>query len=326
MLDASSRLLRLLSLLQSRHEWSGADLAESLGVTTRTVRRDIDRLRELGYRIDSVPGVAGGYRLSVGNRLPPLLLTDEEAVAIAVGLRTAAGGTVHGIEEFSVQALAKLERVLPVRLRHQVRAFQSTMVPLTASAGPTIDPDLLTQLATSCYGHERVSFDYVNSRGGQSERRVEPYRLVYTSWRWYLLAYDLDKDDWRTFRVDRVRGPVRPGHRFTPRELPADDIRAYVSRAVSYRPYRYQATILLRAPVRQLAEGLPPTAGHLEAVDESSCLLRTGANSLDKLALYIGLMGADFEVLEPAELRDHVRALADRFARGGLVTAEPDRR
>ncbi|MBX6383270.1 MAG: YafY family transcriptional regulator [Microbispora sp.] len=322
---ASSRLLRLLSLLQSRPEWPGADLAQSLGVTTRTVRRDIDRLRELGYRIDSLPGVAGGYRLSVGNRLPPLLLTDEEAVAIAVGLRTAAGGTIHGLEESSVQALAKLERVLPVRLRHQVKALQAATVPMTAATGPTIDPDLLTQLATACYGHERVSFGYTGSGGERTGRRVEPYRLVYTSWRWYLLAYDLDRDDWRTFRVDRVRGPVRREHRFTPRELPMDDVRAYVSRAVSHHPYRYQATILLRAPVRRLAEGLPPTAGQLEAVDDTSCLLRTGANSLDKLALYIGLMGADFEVLEPAELRDHVRALAERFARGSVVTADPER-
>ncbi len=315
MLETSARLLRLLSLLQAHRDWSGADLADRLGVTTRTIRRDVDRLRELGYPVDAAPGVAGGYRLGAGAVLPPLLLDDDEAVAIAIGLSTAAGGTVAGIEETSLRALAKLEQVLPSRLRHRVNALQSITVPLSAPAGPTVDPALLTAIAAACRAKEGVRFGYAGHEGTTGTKRVEPYRLVHTGRRWYLLAFDTGRDDWRTFRVDRIEAPLSPGPRFIPRALPAEDISAYVSQAVSSAPYRYQARILMRAPIEVVAERSSPAAEHLEAIDEHSCMLFTGSHSLDGLLVFLGLKGIDFQVLDPPELIEHVRVLAERLTR-----------
>ncbi|WP_433510219.1 helix-turn-helix transcriptional regulator [Nonomuraea sp. CA-143628] len=311
MLETSARLLRLLSLLQSRPDWPGAELAERLGVTTRTVRRDVDRLRDLGYPVDSATGITGGYRLGVGAALPPLLLDDDEAVAVAVGLRAAATGTVTGIEETSLRALAKLEQVLPSRLRHRVGAMQSAILPLTGP-GPTVDPDLLTALAAACRAHEGIRFGYQ-----QRTRRVEPYRVVHTGRRWYLLAFDLDRDDWRTFRVDRMDSAPQPGPRFTPRPEPAEGVHAYVSNALTSSPYRYRATILFHAPLDVVAEHTSPTAGRLEHRDADSCLFYAGGDSLDKIALYVALKGIDFQVLDPPELKDHVRALAGRLTNAG---------
>jgi predicted DNA-binding transcriptional regulator YafY len=315
MLETSARLLRLLSLLQAHRDWSGADLADRLGVTTRTIRRDVDRLRELGYPVDAAPGVAGGYRLGAGAVLPPLLLDDDEAVAIAIGLSTAAGGTVAGIEETSLRALAKLEQVLPSRLRHRVNALQSITVPLSAPAGPTVDPALLTTIAAACRAKEGVRFGYAGHEGATGTKQVEPYRLVHTGRRWYLLAFDTGRDDWRTFRVDRIEAPLSPGPRFIPRALPAEDISAYVSQAVSSAPYRYRARILMRAPIEVVAERSSPTAEHLEAIDEHSCMLFTGSHSLDGLLVFVGLKGIDFQVLDPPELIEHVRVLAERLTR-----------
>jgi predicted DNA-binding transcriptional regulator YafY len=315
MLETSARLLRLLSLLQAHRDWSGADLADRLGVTTRTIRRDVDRLRELGYPVDAAPGVAGGYRLGAGAVLPPLLLDDDEAVAIAIGLSTAAGGTVAGIEETSLRALAKLEQVLPSRLRHRVNALQSITVPLSAPAGPTVDPALLTAIAAACRAKEGVRFGYAGRDGATVTKRVEPYRLVHTGRRWYLLAFDTGRDDWRIFRVDRIEAPLSPGPRFIPRALPAEDISAYVSQAVSSAPYRYQARILMRAPIEVVAERSSPAAEHLEAIDEHSCMLFTGSHSLDGLLVFVGLKGIDFQVLDPPELIEHVRVLAERLTR-----------
>ncbi|MEV4754840.1 YafY family protein [Micromonospora sp. NPDC049559] len=309
MLETSARLLRLLSLLQSRRDWPGAELAERLGVTTRTVRRDVDRLRDLGYPVESATGTTGGYRLGVGAALPPLLLDDDEAVAVAVGLRAAATGTVTGIEETSLRALAKLEQVLPSRLRHRVGAMQSAILPLTGP-GPTVDPDLLTTLAAACRAHEGIRFGYQ-----QRTRRVEPYRLVHTGRRWYLLAFDLDRDDWRTFRVDRIDPAPQPGPRFTPRPEPAEGMHAYVSDALTASPYRYRATILFHAPLDVVAEHTSPTAGRLEHRDAHSCLFHAGGDSLDKIALYVALKNIDFQVLDPPELKDHIRALGHRLTR-----------
>src|SRR5690349_22043257 len=219
MLETSARLLRLLSLLQGRRDWTSAELATRLGVTTRTIRNDVGRLRELGYPVDARPGVAGGYRLGTGGALPPLLLDDEEAVAVAIGLRTAASGPVAGIEETSVRALAKLQQVLPSRLRHKVSAFQSYALPVP-SVGPQADPDVLTVIAGACRAHERLRFDYEAHSGAASRRTVEPYRLVSSLQRWYLFAWDVDKADWRTFRVDRMRPKTPTGPRFTARDLP----------------------------------------------------------------------------------------------------------
>jgi predicted DNA-binding transcriptional regulator YafY len=315
MLETSARLLRLLSLLQSRRDWTGTELAVRLGVGLRTVRRDIDRLRDLGYPVDATPGVAGGYRLGVGAAVPPLLLDDEEAVAVAISLHTATTGSVAGLEETSLRALTKLQQMLPSRLRHRISAFQTTTVPL---AGPgsrpdRADPDLLTAVAAACRDQRRLRLRYPG-RDGLVTRDVEPHRLVHTPRRWYLLAWDVDRRDWRTFRVDRIQGPLGPpGARFTPRQLPSDDVAAYVSQSISSAPYRYQARILFQAPREAVAQRSSPTAGRLEAVDQHTCILHTGSNSLDELALYVGLKGFDFQVLDPPELIGFLRDLSGRL-------------
>ncbi|GAA1995431.1 helix-turn-helix transcriptional regulator [Catenulispora subtropica] len=309
MLQTSARLLRLLSLLQSRPDWGGTELAERLDVTPRTVRRDVDRLRELGYPVESTPGTAGGYRLGVGAALPPLLLDDDEAVAVAVGLRGAAAGWLTGIEETSLRALSKIEQILPSRLRHRVDTVQTAIMLLPGDC-PVVDAALLTALAGACRAHEGVRFRYRDRT-----RRVEPYRVARAGRNWYLLAYDLDREDWRTFRVDRVGGPLQPGARFTPRPEPAGDAVTYLSDAITRAPYRYQATILFHAPLEKVAATTTPTAGRLEARDEHSCLYYTGAEALDTIAVYIALKGFEFEVVDPPELKDYVSALAARLSR-----------
>jgi predicted DNA-binding transcriptional regulator YafY len=313
MLETSARLLRLLSLFQARRDWTGAELAERLGVAPRTVRRDVEKLRGLGYPVNATGGVAGGYRLGAGAAMPPLLLDDDEAVAVAIGLRGAAGGSVAGVAEASVRALAKLEQVLPSRLRHRIGGLHSMVVPLLAG-GPTVDPETLTAIAAACRDRLRLRFDYRGRDGAESVRTTEPHRLVHTGRRWYLVAYDLERADWRTYRVDRMRPRTPTGPRFVPRDPPADAA-AFLSQSVASAPYRYQARILMRAPLAAVADRGSPTAGRLEPVDEHSCVLHTGANSLDTIALYVGLKGFDFEVLDPPELVGYVRELARRFAR-----------
>jgi len=314
MLETSARLLRLLSLLQNRRDWTGPALAERLGVTTRTVRNDVERLRSLGYPVHATPGVAGGYRLGAGAALPPLLLDDEEAVAVAVGLRTAAGGTIAGIEETSLRALAKLEQVLPAHLRHRVNAVQAYTVPVPGS-GPTVDAGVLAALAGACRDHERLRFDYAGHDGSASVRTTEPHRLVHRRGRWYLVAWDVDRRDWRTFRVDRVRPRVPTGPRFTPRELPGDgDVAAYVTEGVGAALWRYRARVLLHAPAADVVARMP-AAARIEPVDEGRCVAEVGADTYHMLAHYVGLLDVDFEVLEPPELAEHVRRLAARYAR-----------
>jgi predicted DNA-binding transcriptional regulator YafY len=318
MLETSARLLRLLSLLQSRRDWTGPDLAERLQVTARTVRRDVERLRTLGYPVHATSGTAGGYRLGAGAALPPLLLDDEEAVAVALCLRTGAGGSVEGIEETSVRALAKLEQVLPSRLRHRVQAMQAVTMP-TGGSPAMVGQDVLTVIGAACRDREQLRFDYRDHGGTASRRTVEPYRLVHYGRRWYLLAYDIDRDDWRTFRIDRIEPRPPAGPRFTPRELP-EDAAAYVAKGVNARPYRFQALIILHTP----AEALPryeewSRAGMITPIDDHSCEMRTGFESLDALVLYTGMLGVDFEVREPPELADHLRKVAARLVRA----AEP---
>ncbi|MET4661407.1 putative DNA-binding transcriptional regulator YafY [Streptomyces sp. PvP037] len=316
MLETSARLLRLLSLLQAHREWSGPDLADRLGVSARTVRRDVDRLRELGYPVNASPGTGGGYQLGAGAELPPLLLDDEEAVAVAVGLRTAAGQGVEGIGETSVRALAKLEQVLPDRLRRRVGALNAFTVPMLRGPGPNaVDPAVLTELAHLCRDAERLRFEYRGHDGTPSRRTVEPHRLVCSERRWYLVAWDLGREDWRTFRVDRIAPRPPHGPRFVPREPPAEDLAAYVSRGVSTRAYASHAVVRLLAPVEEAAERISPTAGTLEPEGPHSCLLRTGAASLDVMVIHVMLLGFDFEVLEPAGLIDAVRTAHDRLAR-----------
>ncbi|MGW1772430.1 helix-turn-helix transcriptional regulator [Streptomyces sp. NPDC002104] len=316
MLDTSARLLRLLSLLQAHREWTGADLAGRLGVTPRTVRRDVDRLRELGYPVNASPGTGGGYQLGAGAELPPLLLDDDEAVAVAVGLRTAAGNGVEGIGEASVRALAKLEQVLPSRLRSRVSALNRFTVPMLRGAGASaVDPSVLTELAGVCRDTERLRFGYRDHGGTVTRRTVEPHRLVCSERRWYLVAWDLDREDWRTFRVDRIEPRPPHGPRFTPRPPPAEDLAAYVSQGISQRVYAARAVILLRVPQEEAARIVGPADGTLEPLDERSCILRTGAVSLDVLVIHIMLIGCEFEVVEPAELTDRIRAARDRLGR-----------
>lgn len=314
MIETSARLLRLLALFQAQRYWSGAQLAGRLDVTSRTLRRDVDRLRSLGYPVHSTSGTAGGYQLGSGAKLPPLLLDDDEAVAVAVGLRTAASGSVSGIEEASLRALAKLEQVLPSPLRHRVSALHSS-VALMPHRGPMVDGKVLSVIAGACRDHDALRFSYRSHDGTASTRSVEPHRLVHTGRRWYLVAWDAGREDWRTFRVDRISSRPAAGARFTPRQPPDRDLAAYVSKALSLAPYRYRASVTLRASAEQAAEVVPPTVGVVEAVDGTRCVLHMGANSLDGLCFYLAMMGFDFEVREPAELRDRVRILADRFAR-----------
>ncbi|MFF3399672.1 helix-turn-helix transcriptional regulator [Streptomyces sp. NPDC002659] len=315
MLETSARLLRLLSLLQAHREWSGADLADRLGVTPRTVRRDVDRLRELGYPVNASPGTGGGYQLGAGAELPPLLLDDEEAVAVAVGLRTAAGQGIEGIGETSVRALAKLEQVLPNRLRRRVGALNAFTVPMMRAPQAQVDPSVLTELANACRDSERLRFEYRDHGGSATRRSVEPHRLVCTERRWYLVAWDLDRADWRTFRADRITPKPPHGPRFAPRTPPAEDLAAYVSKGVSTHAYAAQAVIRLHTSAELAAQFVGPSAGVLEAVDEKTCLLRTGAASLDVLVIHVMLMGVDFEVVEPAELTEHIRTVRDRLSR-----------
>ena len=315
MLETSARLLRLLSLLQSRRDWTGTELADRLGVGLRTVRRDIDRLRDLGYPVDATPGAAGGYRLGIGAALPPLLLDDEEAVAVAISLHTATNGSVAGLEETALRALTKLQQMLPSRLRHRVGAFHATTVPLTGpgSTPGQVDPELLTTIAAACRDQRRLRLSYPG-RDGVTTRDVEPHRLVHTPRRWYLLAWDTGRGDWRTFRVDRIHGPLGPpGTRFSARKLPADDVAAYVSESISSAPYRYQARILIQAPAEAVARRSSPAAGRLEAIDQDTCILHTGSNSLEELALYVAIKGFDFQVLDPPELIPVLRTLSGRL-------------
>jgi predicted DNA-binding transcriptional regulator YafY len=311
-LETSTRLLRLLELLQARPYWPGPELADRLEVGPRTVRRDVERLRRLGYPIEAQPGVAGGYRMRAGTQLPPLLLDDEEAVAIAVGLRTAVSDGVAGIGETSVRALSKLEQLLPDRVRRRVQAVGAATVPYPAS-GPVVDPETLLAIGTACRDRERVRFGYRSHAGERSRRVVEPCGLVHTGRRWYLVAWDTSRAEWRTFRVDRIDGRVSADRRFVPREPPAADLAEFVARGVSVARDRYQATVILHAPIERVRGRVTLHTGRLEALDDERCLLYTGSDWLDGLAVYIAGIGVDFEVLEPPELIESVRRLAARF-------------
>ncbi len=313
-MSTSSRLLTLLSLLQARRDWPGRELADRLEVSSRTIRRDVERLRELGYPVESLTGPAGGYRLRAGAAMPPLLLDDDEAIAIAVGLRTAARASVTGIEETSVRALVKLEQVLPAHLRRRVRALQSATMTLPAG-GPTVDPQTLTLIAAACRDSELLRFAYRGRDGARSRREVEPHSLVNLGRRWYLVAWDRDRRDWRTFRVDRLTGPASTGVRFPARTLPAKDAAAYVAESLSAWPHRYEARVTLHAPMETIRKRIPLHWGAVEPIDDHTCEYRTGDDDLDWLALRIAMLGVDFDVHEPPELGEHLRVVARRLER-----------
>jgi predicted DNA-binding transcriptional regulator YafY len=310
--ETSSRLLTLLSLLQARRDWPGAELARRLEVSGRTVRRDVERLRELGYPVESLTGPAGGYTLRAGTAMPPLLLDDEEAIAIAVGLRTAARASVTGIEETAVRALVKLEQVLPAHLRRRVTALGSATTTLPAD-GPRVDPEALTVIAAACRDTERLRFAYRDREGAESRREVEPNSVVNLGTRWYLVAWDRAREDWRTFRLDRLTRPASTGVRFPPRELPAKDAATYVTRTIETRPNRYEARVVFHAPVELIRRRLPPGWGTVESVGEETTEYRTGDDDLQWLALRVAMFGVDFEVREPPELGEQFRAIARRL-------------
>ncbi|MGW0330272.1 helix-turn-helix transcriptional regulator [Streptomyces sp. NPDC003011] len=316
--DTPARLLQLLSLLQTPREWPGGELSERLGVSRRTVRRDIDRLRELGYPVQASMGADGGYRLVAGKAMPPLVLDDEEAVAIAVGLRAGAGHALEGVDEASVRALAKLEQVLPSRLRHRVATLQAATTPLTSGDGASIAPETLTVMASTVAGRERLRFAYRARDGAESRRVVEPYRLVSTGRRWYLVAYDLDRGDWRTFRVDRVSSPFATGTRFAARELPTGSAAEYLRRSMYQRQETYAFTVTFDAAAEAVAARVPAWLGVPEAIDGGRCRLRgTAGDAMEWLAVRLALLGFDFTVQEPTELARCVRDVGGRLVRAG---------
>ena len=318
--DTPSRLLQLLSLLQARRDWPGNELAERLEVSPRTIRRDVGRLRALGYPVESVTGPGGRYRLHAGTAMPPLLLDEDEAIAIAVGLRTAARASVTGIEETSVRALVKLEQVLPEHLRRRVAALGSaTVVP--PGTGPTVDPQHLTEIAAACRDSECLRFAYRSRDGTPTRRDVEPHSLVNYWRRWYLVGWDRGRAAWRTFRIDRLSNPAVNGVRFTPRRLPATDAAAYVQQSITGGS-RYEVRVTVHEPAEELARRRPHVAGSLEPIDDRRCLYRSTEDDLEWLALRIAMLGVDFEVHEPPELIAHLDVLARRLQRAAL-TARP---
>ena len=312
MLETSARLLRLLALFQGRRYWSGGDLAGRLEVGARTLRRDVEKLRSLGYPIHSTSGVEGGYQLGAGATMPPLLLDDDEAVAVAVGLQCAAG-TVSGVEEASVRALSKIQQILPPRLGRRVAALQAVTVSEVRGKA-SVDARTLSAIAGACRDFEVLQFRYRDHAGTASSRSVEPHRLVHTSRRWYLVAWDSGRKDWRTFRVDRIGPRVTTGPRFAPREPPARDLAAYVMRGVWFAP-ACRARVKLLAAAEVVTRRLPEWVGLVEAIDEQSCYFDVGDSTFEMLAMHLALMGVDFELNGPPELVAEVRRLGDRYRR-----------
>ena len=315
MATTGSRTLQLLSLLQTHRYWPGAELADRLEVSVRTLRRDVDRLRELGYPVDATRGVDGGYQLAAGASLPPLVVDDEEAVALAVGLRTAAQGGIAGIEDASVRALTKVVQVMPPRLRRRVDALRSATVVGTMRPGPSVDHDVLTTVAQTCRDEERLEFDYVARDGQTSRRRVEPHRLVSVGRRWYLVAYDLTRFDWRSFRLDRLSEPRPTGAHFRPRTLPADDAASFVRESLgSLAPEPVEIDVLIHAPIAHVDATIGQWV-RSEAVDANTTRSQMTSDGYDWALFALGVVDADFTVLSPPVFAERVQSWGDRFVR-----------
>ena len=312
-LGTTERVLALLGLLQQRQVWTGTELAERLGVTPRTVRRDVERLRTLGYPVHASQGVGGGYQLGPGQDLPPLLLDDEEAIATAVSLLAGAGGAVAGAGDAALRALTKLDRVLPTRLRHEVRALSGSVESFGGGRTP-VDPDVLMVLARACRDEVETGFGYP-SGDAVRRRRVEPYRLVASDRRWYLFGYDLDRDGWRSFRVDRMTDVAARTWRFQPR--PAPDAAAYVQEGVASRVYPHRARFLVHAPAETVRTQISGSAAVVREREEGRCEVLSGGGNLDRVLLHVLLLGHEFEVLEPAALRARCAGLAERLRAAG---------
>jgi predicted DNA-binding transcriptional regulator YafY len=322
-MSTSARLLALLSLLQTPRTWSGSVLAERLEVSRRTVRRDVDRLRDLGYPVEGTLGADGGYRLGAGSTMPPLLLDDEEAVAIVIGLRIAAGHAVSGIDDAAARALAKLEGVLPARLRGRFEDLRGATARLDWY-GPSVDPAVLTVAARAISARERLRFTYRSTDGSERRRSVDPNGLVVVGRRWYLVAWDEDRDDWRVFRVDRMDDPWSTGRPAAVRELPGGlDAAAYVrERQLSQAPtYRLVAT--LYAPLARLAPRAGEALVGMEAIDADSCRITIEGDTLEWLAVRLVLLDCDFEIHEPAELEAYIAMLSSRLRRSCRPRSSP---
>ncbi|MDG4663879.1 YafY family protein [Mycobacterium sp. 236(2023)] len=315
MSETTGRVLQLLGLLQSRRVWSGEELAERLGVTTRSVRRDVDRLRELGYPVHASVGHGGGYQLGAGAALPPLLLDPEEAVAMAVCLRVAAGGSVAGVGESALRALSKLDQVMPARLRSQVTAVHEATVTLGAATDTPVEPDVLMTLARASRDHEHVTAGYTDIRGNVTQRRLEPYQLVTTGRRWYLMCFDRDRDDWRSLRLDRMSQVAAVGTTFAPRDAP--DAAAYVRRAITSSPYPYVARVRYFASADVVAQTFSAASADIEPDGPDACIVTVGADDPERMVPWLAMPGCDFQVLEPQEVVDAVRAVGERIAKAG---------
>jgi predicted DNA-binding transcriptional regulator YafY len=312
MLQTSSRLLRLLSLLQSRRQWSGRDLSERLEIDARTVRRDVDKLRELGYPVRASSGLGGGYQLGAGSSMPPVLLNDDEAVAVAFALRTAAG-SVGRMEETAIGLLAKLDQVLPNRVRKRASALHAVTLSLgSAQAAPPVD--VLARIASACRDNMRVKLSYQDRDGKNSSRTIEPLKLVHTGSRWYLVAWDMQREDWRTFRVDRIERLLASGPQFVPRKFP-EDIATYVQRSLRHMSYRYRVRLRVKGSLEVLQKQVPRWCGPLEAAADGTCTLSTGADTIEMLAAMLVMTCAEFEIIDAPELIPELRKVVERLSR-----------
>ncbi len=309
-MTTAGRLLTLLGLLESRRDWTSEELADRLGVTPRTVRRDMAKLRELGYPVDAVAGPGGGYQLGSGGSIPPLLLDEDEAIALAASLRVAAQGSATGFAAAGLTLLAKLEQVLSPRSRARLEDVTSATVTFAGPRAPDIDPATLGVLAAAARNCERVRFEYTSATGAHTERHIEPFRVVFSHRRWYLVAFDRDRDDWRTFRLDRIAGPTATGVRFT-RVDPPDAV-AHVEEGMALAPYAIKARILLETTPEDAACMVPPTVGRLEPHPDGTVLV-IGADEPKWIARFAASLPVRFRVLEPPEVAQAVRDLAHRL-------------
>lgn len=310
MLSTSARLLRLASLLQARRHWSGQALCEALGVDARTVRRDVGRLRELGYPVDASPGVGGGYAMGRGADLPPLVLDDDEAVALAIALRAAAAN-VGGIEATSLRLMGKLDQLMPTRLRRRASALHA--VTLSVRSGPPlVDGGLLSELATACRDCLMLKFGYRNHSGEATQRHVQPQRLANYGRRWYLIAWDIGRDDWRTFRVDRIEGTPAAGATYVPRQVPSD-IAARLERGIAYAPFACRITLRLQGSVDELQGVLPVYCGILEPESDTHSLLRMGSESPEGLLAQVLMIGREVELVESDAMLPALRKQLERL-------------
>lgn len=315
MTRTTGRTLALLSLLQVRREWSGSELRDRLEVSDRTLRRDIDDLRELGYGIEATRGRHGGYRLGAGAEVPPLALAPDESVAIAVGLRAAAGSMVTGMEDAAARALAKLEQSLSPATRQQITEVEQAMVPLAAGATPDIDLGVVTAAASAIAGRMRLRIDYTRHDGVDVQRVIEPHRIVHTAERWYLIAWAVEHEAWRTLRVDRIRRPAQLREEFPRRDIPDDALREFTTRSITTAPYPYRARLRMHASAEVVSEHFDATVASVEAESDGTSILIAGSRTPEEFALYIGTSGIEFKVIEGDEVREALRAVGERMLR-----------